>query len=156
MAELTDEQILEDAFWLARNAVYMVDLQYRRVMEGSEWWIDMQFFIVALRRLRNVCGLAGHNRDVKRALTAFDRMLPDLKAMRDIGEHIDAYARGTGKRKDVERDSIEDGQLEDDGTFSWPGLAGRYSLNVNTAWKSANALFTAVHAAYVAHKSPPH
>lgn len=53
------------------------------------WWTDLQFMIVALRRLRRAAELATRStpaaHQVRAALAAFDAALPSLKTLRNIG-----------------------------------------------------------------------
>lgn len=100
----TTWQSLDRASRLADEAHRSVRLQIRRVRgqepEDAEWqfrvWMDFQFLIVALWRLRTVAtiaveieGPAGH---VAKALADFDRRLPDLARMRHVAQHLDDYA----------------------------------------------------------------
>src|ERR1700693_1134295 len=68
------------------------------------WWVDLQFFIVALRRLRPAGELATHADSVAESMAAaiktFDDRLPQLSRMRNVGEQIDAYAVGSPGRRD--------------------------------------------------------
>ncbi len=96
--------ILERAHRLANDAVRAVALQHRR-LHGREpeddsfvfrWWADLQFLIIALRRLRRVAQVAGEAPHVAgtvaTALREFDKAVPDLARMRNVGEHLDSYA----------------------------------------------------------------
>jgi hypothetical protein len=111
MPRPSDPAILERAHSLANKAVHTVALQHRR-LRGAEpeddtfifrWWADLQFLIVALRRLRRAAQLASHvptvTNDIDQALRQFDRALPGLATMRNIGEHIDDYALETPRRR---------------------------------------------------------
>ncbi|MBK3816463.1 MULTISPECIES: hypothetical protein [Paraburkholderia] len=94
-----------------------VALQHRRLQTTEpedaafvfRWWSDLQFLVVALRRLRRAAAIGVRVPSVsertKCAIDSFDRLLPDLAKMRNIGEHVDEYAVDAPKRRyaDVER-----------------------------------------------------
>ena len=97
--------ILERARSLANEAMFTVALQRRRIRTDEpeddvfvmRWWADLQFFIVALRRLRRAAELASRVEPVKDivilALHSFDDALPQLAVMRNVGEHIERLRR---------------------------------------------------------------
>ncbi len=107
----SDAVILERARRFANKAMWSVALQHRRLRstepEDAEfvfrWWVDLQFFIVALRRLRRAGELARRAASVadfvSKTLTTFDRKLPQLALIRNVGEHIDDYAAGAPGRR---------------------------------------------------------
>jgi hypothetical protein len=87
----TATELLERSRRLASESMRAIALQLRR-FEGSEpedaeWlfrrWMDFQFLVVALWRLRMVAVIAA---------SAFDQELPDLKTMRHVSQHLDDYA----------------------------------------------------------------
>jgi hypothetical protein len=147
---------LERARSLANEAMFTIALQRRRIRSNEpeddtfvmRWWADLQFFIVALRRLRRTAELAGHVASVKDsmslALKTFDDALPKLSTMRNVGEHIDAYALDSPKRhhEDVYRQSLQVGSW-DGVTYQWLGE----SLNIDIAHDAAYKLFSAISAA---------
>jgi hypothetical protein len=132
MAAPSDAAIHERAWHIATEAVYAVVLQHRRLrsIEPEDhtfvlrWWTDLQFLVIALRRLRRAGELALRSNTaapaVKVALDEFDHGLPSLRTMRNIGEHIDAYAADSPKRYDK---SIDRRQLE---VGSWNGRTFRW------------------------------
>lgn len=144
---------LERARSLANEAMFTVALQRRRIRSDEpeddvfvmRWWADLQFFIVALRRLRRAAELAGRVASVKDrlvlALRTFDDALPHLSVMRNVGEHIDDYAVGNPKRrhKHVDRRSLQAGNW-DGVTYQWLGE----SLNIDVAHDAARQLFSAI------------
>jgi hypothetical protein len=81
--------------------MHTVALQVRRLATEEpedetfvlRWWADLQFLIVALRRLRRAAGLAASADDeggrLRAAIERFDRRLPALAVMRNVGEHLD-------------------------------------------------------------------
>lgn len=151
----SDAVTMERARSLANEAMFTVALQRRRVRSNEpeddvfvmRSWADLQFFIVALRRLRRAAELAGlvtwAKDSLALALRNFDHALPQLSVMRNVGEHIDDYAVDSSKRrhKDVDRCSLQVGSW--DGTYQWLGK----SLNIDVAHKAAFTLFAAISAA---------
>lgn len=143
--------ISERALSLVNEAMFTVDLQCRRVRGGEpedeifllRWWADLQFLIVALRRMRRAAtlglkGLSETAGEIEEAIRVFDQALPDLATMRNVGEHIDAYAVDEPKRhhKHVVRSQLQVGAF-DGKTFRW--LGGE--LNVDEAQQAAERLY---------------
>jgi hypothetical protein len=137
---------------LASEAMYMVELQRRRA-KGSEredavfvtrWWVDLQFFVIALYRLRRAAYLAEKVPSVRGAIQAagarFDKRLPTLKTMRDVTEHFDEYAIDTGHNKAVSRQELQVG--------TWDGTVWRWGqighLDVDDAFDAAGDLYKAI------------
>jgi hypothetical protein len=147
---------LERARSLANEAMFTVSLQCRRIRSKEpeddvfvmRWWADLQFLIVALRRLRRAAELAIRVEPVKDvlslALRTFDDALPQLAIMRKVGEHIDDYALDSSKRrhKNVGRGLLQVGSWDGD-TYHWLGK----SLNIDAAHEAAYRLFSAITAA---------
>lgn len=118
---LSDTAMIERAWSLMNESMRAIDLQRRRLRSSEpedadfifRWWVDLQFLIVALRRLRRSAELATRVSTAKSiiadAIEQFDRELPMLQKMRNVGEHIDDYAVDSEKRrhKDVERFSLQ-------------------------------------------------
>jgi hypothetical protein len=141
--------VSERALSLMNEAMFTVDLQTRRV-RGREpedevfamrWWADLQFLIVALRRLRRAAELGRHGlpetkEAIEGAIRSFDGDLPDLAAMRNVGEHIDDYVRERGRLRDVERSGLQVGAF-DGTTFQWLDR----ELNVDNARQAAERLY---------------
>ncbi|MFZ3265625.1 MAG: hypothetical protein WA172_16585 [Terriglobales bacterium] len=75
--------------------------------------------------------------ELRAAVAEFDKSLPGLSKMRNVGEHVDAYAVNDPKRHDA---SVDSGQLQVgffDGTvYTWLGE----SLNIDTALAAAEKL----------------
>lgn len=148
-----DAVILERAKSLCNEACFTVALQKRRLQSAEpedgvfifRWWADFQFLIVALYRLRRAAELAkkvsGVRKVMKRAISEFDKSLPNLRKMRDVGEHIDAYAidAQTRHHEGVNRRQLQVG--------SWDGRVFRWlehELDIHIAQKAASKLFQAV------------
>jgi hypothetical protein len=149
MAKASNDALLERSFSLANEAMHTLALQHRR-LEAKEpeddkfvfrWWADLQFFIVALRRLRRAVELSGrltdHGEEIRAVLDEFDEALPALRSMRDVGEHIDDYASDSSRR----RHPVNRRQLQ---VEEWDGATLRWldaSLNVDDAMAAAEQLF---------------
>lgn len=141
--------IIERAFSLVNEAMFTVDLQVRRLRstepEDAEFifrpWADFSFLVVALVRLRAAAKAFRKAKGVSvdKALAAFDNALPTLTPLRDVAEHIEDYAVGTGKHKGISRKSLAVGGW-DGKTFTWYGN----SLDVDKAREAAMDLFNAV------------
>jgi hypothetical protein len=149
----TDKVILERAQSLCNEACYTVALQCRRLRSQEpednafifRWWADLQFLIIALRRLRRAAELGENISSVstvlKEAIRDFDHALPNIKKIRNVGEHIDQYVLDAPKRhhKDVHRGELQVGHW--DGTvFTWLGT----DLNIDAALDAAEKLFLTV------------
>jgi hypothetical protein len=150
---------LERARRLANVELHAIALQRRRLATKEpedecfvmRWWTDLQFLIVALRRFRRSVEVAAHipaiADDVRAAAAAFDRAVPSLALMRNIGEHIDEYAIDHPKRhvESVDRRQLEVGWW-DGTTFSWLQRPDGVTceLNVDTALRAAEQLFEAL------------
>lgn len=144
----TNQATLERAVRLASESMRAVDLQVRRIRgsepEDDEWlfraWMDLQFLIVALWRLRLVGHLAARINDgVQKALKVFNREIPDLKLMRDVAQHLDEYAIDAGHQRCVGHRSLEVGDLNTD-EFQW--LGG--TLNLPQARQAAVVLYLSI------------
>lgn len=143
----SDGTILDRALTFAMEGLRAADVQLKRAREESssepggafQWWIDLQFFIVALRRLRRAAELATRvprqREAIRAAIAAFDEDLPDLRLLRDVGEHIDAYALGAGYEKSVRWRQLQVGGW-DGKTFQWLGI----DLDAEKALEAARQL----------------
>ena len=150
---LSDAAMIERSWSLMNESMRAIDLQRRRLRsiepEDAEfifrWWVDLQFLIVALRRLRRSAELAIRVSTAKSivadAIKQFDRELPMLQKMRNVGEHINDYAVDSEKRrhKDVERFSLQVGSF-DGTTYEWLGAC----LNIDEAHFASIHLWEAV------------
>jgi hypothetical protein len=147
---ISDAAILERAIRLANQAIKTVILQYRRIRtsepEDSTFffrqWADLQFYILSLQWLRSAASIATNvsNQDIVAATDAaigeFEQSIPGLRKLRNVGEHLDAYAVDMGRDPSVSRKELEVGQW--DGTvFDWLGV----KLNTVDAKAAAEKLF---------------
>jgi hypothetical protein len=149
----TDASIIERAIRLSNIEIHAVARQRRRLAstepEDEEfvfrWWTDLQFFIVALSRLRRSARIAASAPSaampVRAALTAFDNAVPDLRDMRNIGEHADEYALDSkGRRvKSIDSRQLEVGRWNGQ-TYEWLDR----SLDVDAALAGGKVLFKAL------------
>ena len=151
--------ILERARSLCNEARYTVALQFRRLgcVEPEDaqfifrWWADLQFLVVALRRMRRAAELCSRAApEVRAAIADFDRALPCLAKMRNVGEHIDAYALDDPKRHDH---SIDRKQLQ---VGTWNGIVFQWlgcELDIGVAVKATESLWEVVAGATTGHRS---
>jgi hypothetical protein len=142
---------------LANIELHAIALQHRRLHSSEaeddqfvmRWWVDLQFLVVALRRFRRAVTIAITDRDsdLKAALGSFDAALPSLETMRNIGEHLDAYAIDDPKRHDeaIDRRQLEVGDW-DGRKFRWlkqsDGTA--HELDIDIALAAARDLYAAL------------
>jgi hypothetical protein len=142
----SDLVILDRALTFAHEAFKAADVQLRRARTEEDasiggivqWWIDLQFFIVALRRLRRSAELAQRvqrGRVIKAAIERFDEALPKLELLRNVGEHIDDYSLDAGRDPSVRWRQLQVGGW-DKTTFEWLGI----ELNADEAMAAAKKL----------------
>lgn len=157
--EPTDAVIIERAFSMALEASETVVLQANRVQrdepEDAKFifraWADWQFLLIALWRLRRTATIATRvasvGSDVQKAIDQFDSLLPQLRVMRNVIEHIDNYVVESSQRhhKAVDRKGLQVGSW-DDTTFTWH-IDGEQTLDLKVALPAAQDLFTAVKSA---------
>lgn len=147
--------MLERALSLANEAMFTVALQVRRLSSSEpedqvfvfRWWADLQFLVVALRRLQRSVGIAllvpAAAAEVAEALAEFEVALPGLRVMRNVGEHVDAYAVDSPSRhhRFVDRRMLQVGEW-DGRTYTWlrDEAAQPIRLDVQEARAAAEAL----------------
>jgi len=157
----TSASTYERARRLANLSLWAIDLQCRRLRSSEpeddrfvlRKWTDFDFLIVALTRLRRAAKLAAKVPEIKTevsaALREFDSILPHLKKMRDVAEHIDDYALELGKEASIERGSLEVSSLyerENGIVLEWLGN----QLNADEALNASRRLFDAIRKASMA------
>jgi hypothetical protein len=152
---MNDAVIVARTVRLANIEMKTVALQLRRI-RGKEpedhdfvfrRWADLQFFIISLYRLRTTATIGYNVSDAKirysiiGAVKEFDKALPDLKKLRNIGEHQNEYAVDSPKRKvkTVDRKQLEVGSGSDT-EYNWLGVI----LNIDEAYNAAGKLFTSL------------
>jgi hypothetical protein len=139
--------------------MHTVALQVRRLATEEpedetfvlRWWADLQFLIVALRRLHRAAELAASADDdggrLRAAIERFDRRLPALAVMRNVGEHLDAYGGDspTRHRKTIDRRQLQVGTF-DGRTYQWLLDEEGHSLelDIHEAKAAAEELFSAI------------
>jgi hypothetical protein len=145
------EATIERAFSMANETMFTIAMQCRRLRSAEpddqqfplRWWADLQFLIIALRRLKLAAHVARKARSVciDADIRVFESALPGLKTMRDTGEHVDEYAVDSSKRKNkaISRRRLHVGSW-DGTTFTW--LGGE--LNVESGRLAAEQLFAAI------------
>jgi hypothetical protein len=130
----TEAATLERCSRLVAVELQAVALQRRRLRRSEpeddnedfelRWWIDLQFFIVALARLRRALrvlnGTPNMSNALQAAVASFDARTLSLHTMRNIGEHANEYAIDSPKRhvKTLDRKQLEMGSW-DGKTFKW-------------------------------------
>jgi hypothetical protein len=96
-----------------------------------------------LRRLRRVAELAKQvpavEEHVQRALIEFDRAVPSLQTMRNVGEHVDVYALDRGRDKTISRRELQIGKWVGT-TFHWLGA----QLDIERAMTASEELLNAM------------
>lgn len=152
---MNDAVIVERTVRLANIEMKTVALQLRRI-RGKEpedhdfifrRWADLQFFIISLYRLRTTATVGYNVSNTKirysiiGAVKEFDRAVPELKKLRNIGEHQNEYAVDSPKRKvkTVDRKQLEVGSWNDT-EYNWLGV----TLNIDEAYNAAGKLFTSL------------
>jgi hypothetical protein len=149
----SDAATVERALRLVSIELHAVALQRRRLASSEpededfdfRWWTDLQFFILALSRVRRYAELnvPSARAQMRKALAQFDGAVPDLRVMRNIGEHGDEYAVESSSRhmKSIDARQLEVGAW-DGQTYQWLGRR----LNVDEALPAGQALVEAVKA----------
>lgn len=157
----SDEEILDRAVSLANEAMFTVAMQRRRIdrreLEDEDFamrsWADVQFLIVSLRRARRCAEIAlavsPTRHEVQRALAEFDRAVPHLSLLRNVGEHIDAYAVDKGRDPTVSRAALQVGSWTAD-RLEWLG----YEVDFIRAQDATNELLEALRAARRSLRAP--
>ncbi|MFT4264074.1 MAG: hypothetical protein QM572_11880 [Nocardioides sp.] len=151
--------VLERAVRLGGDSLRGIATQVRRIRgrepEDDDWpgraWMDLQFLIVILWRMRQAGALAlsaDTSADrLRAALARFDAQVPDLKRMRDVAQHYEEYAvDGRGRRhvRPGRADKIGRRMLD---VGEWNGsrfncLGG--SIDFEVAGRASQDLFTAI------------
>lgn len=147
--EEKEARIYEDARHLANIGVWSVELQIRRLKNeeaGDSNFVlrkvsDFHFLVVALTRVRRAAELVNQILDIGNAIDQFDRDVPDLIKMRDVLEHINDYAEGQGRHKNVAIGGLFTSAFDND-TITW----SEFNLNLPTALIASQVLFEEIKA----------
>lgn len=153
--EPTSAATYERARRLANQLLWAIDLQCVRLAssepEDSDFvfrkWVDFDFLVVSLIRLRRVAKLAASIPEIQPSLDAaireFDDALPYLKRIRDVAEHIDDYAVDRGKDSTIARQSLEVSLMsENDSKLKLNWLGGE--LSTDEALRASQKLFETI------------
>jgi hypothetical protein len=120
----SSEVILERAKSLSNEACFTVAMQHRRLRSTEpedekfifRWWADLQFLIVALRRLRRSVQLIANvpriSEPIQPAIKEFDSALPGLVRIRNVGEHIEDYVLSRGHDASINRGQLQVGSWD--------------------------------------------
>ena len=126
---ISDEAILERSFSFCNEAMHTISLQIRRLQttepEDSKFlhrqWADLRFLVLSLDRLYKAAGIASNiqkiSNDVEKAREEFQKTMPFLKKIRDVGEHFDSYSMDNGYRKNISRKELQVGTWNSEGTY---------------------------------------
>ena len=143
------EDILSRALVFAMDGLRAAELQLERAREvgppgtRTHWEIDLQFFIVAMRRLRRGVEIGkwaeSHRGVLQDALVVFDATLPNLAMLRNVGEHLDEYAVGAGNHSSVTWRHVQVTSWNDP-VVEWLGL----KLDAEDALSAGHALIGAL------------
>jgi hypothetical protein len=147
-----DDVVLKRGLSFAYEALQAADIQLQRAREPAtskpggafQWWIDLQLFIVALRRLRRAAELMSrvdeYRTEILDAISRFDSSVPNVGLFRDVGEHIDDYSLGQGFNEAVGWRQLQVGEW-DGNVFRWLDL----NLNADEALVAARLLVSELH-----------
>jgi len=151
--QISDEAGLERSFSFCNEAMHTISLQVRRLQtnepEDSKFlhrkWADLRFLILTLDRLDKAAGIARNvkriSNEVKKAQDKFQKSIPFLKKLRNVGEHFDSYSMDKGYIKSISRKDLQVGTWNDDGTyFKWLDE----EINVIESEKAAIELFKTI------------
>ena len=149
--------IYEDVRTIANTYTLMVELQISRIheeLQNDEFFImrhfvDFEFLLVALFRLRRAaCAIVRipiARATIQRAIKNYDKRLPDLKKLRNISEHYDAYLLEEGHDDTIDKEAIRLSLLTKcrlNATIEWMG----YTMNLNECKTAADELFLEIQA----------
>lgn len=140
--------VYEDARNMANIATWGVELQIKRLASDNQIEefvmqpvIDFHFLVTSLNRLRQAAGMVSKITDISKNIEQFDELLPDLRTIRNILEHIDEYRVGKGNNKSVPEDSFQTLLIGND-IVSYVG----YEINLESAMLASQELFSSIQA----------
>jgi hypothetical protein len=151
----SSEEILDRARSFANEAVFTIALQRRRILSSEpedetfvmRRWADVQFLLIALRRVRRAGELAKQVKavrpEVEAAICAFDAAVPSLAVMRNVGEHIEDYATDSGRDRSISRSQLSVGRWNSD-SFEWLG----HTIDFEEGQKAAENLSDVIRQAH--------
>jgi hypothetical protein len=149
MQSLNEKQIAiyEDARNMANIAVWGVQLQISRLKKSEneieefvmQQVIDFHFLIIILSRLNLAAEMVSKIYDLKIAIKKFNESVPDLKAIRNVLEHIDEYRISQGRNKKVPICSFQTICFGNDGV-QWAG----FEIKFDEAMRASEELFSLI------------
>lgn len=126
-----------------------IDDQFAQFVANTEREPMALMLALALRNLSRaaemaVCNLSGAKQaGLQEQIDSFNRALPDLVHARDMLEHFDEYAAGTGRRQRQNADLIYEVAVSRNDA-SWMLCVGPHRIDIANARAAANALGAAV------------
>ena len=144
--------LYEDVRIIANTYTLMVKLQISRIneeLQNDEFFImrnfvDFEFLLIALFRLRRAaCAIKSipiAREAIQQVIENYDKRLPDLKKLRNISEHYDAYLLKEGEDGTIDKEAIRASFLTKcrlNATIEWMG----YTMNLNECMTAAEELF---------------
>lgn len=112
---------------------------------SSQSWSDAQFFLVALTRFKHSVQVATSfdgfipSSELFEAQRELDASAPELKLMRDVGEHLEDYAAGSGRKDEARDDEIHTAVVTAH-SFNWIGREVKFRAAISAAEKVIQAL----------------
>ena len=151
---MDDQQVIslyEDTRHLANIAVWAVALQVKRL--GAEEpdfadfphqpLVDFHFLVTALTQVRQLAealtAIDEMQPTIEEAIQSFDREVPQLRAIRNVLEHIGDYVRGRGHNNAVPYGGLFTIVLDPD-CIKWLD----YELRPSAALAASEALFNVI------------
>lgn len=139
--------IYEDARILANIAAWSVELQVHRLRASREEIpgfamqpaVDFHLLVTVLSRLRKAAKIVATVPKIADEIKQFDELLPDLRDMRNIQEHIDEYRLGNGYNKSVNTSALLTVILDHD-RIAWLD----YEINLENALRASANLFKSI------------
>ena len=152
-------EMQHDPFRLARvfasDALERATLQYQRMQDGSgsQFSCDLHFFLTSVRDVHQAALIVKRlepDGPISEAIAQFEAVAENARAMRNVGDHIDAYVLGKGHLESVTHRDLCVASLNNNGDLRWRGG----EINVHQAREAAQVLYVAVSDASQADRAP--
>lgn len=155
-ADARNIMLAEEARHFANLYTHAADLQIQRMRQLSHeqfplsWFVDFEFLLVSLRKLRRSAELAQRipsvRDEIRIALSEFDSALPWLADLRNASEHFDEHLEGKDRGKNLVSSypSLFSTLLDIDDGVEWLGKQVKF----HTCLDAAHRLFDAVRTAH--------